>query len=302
MIKATNLTKTFGKFTAVDNLSCQIKKGCIYGLVGSNGAGKSTFLRMVTGVYKPNAGTITINDLPVFNNPEAKKLFAYVPDELYFIPEATINRMAKLYASVYESFDMERCKTLTEAFKLNPKASINSFSKGMKRQAAIILALSCRTEYLFFDETFDGLDPVMRSLVKRLICQDVIEKDTTVIITSHSLRELEDICDQLALLHKGGLVLENDVDNLKTERFKVQIGFSHDFDESIFKDIQYTKYKKLGSVASMIIKGDKDATYNTLKQLSPVLLDMLPLTLEEVFTYEMEALGYDFTNILKEEQ
>ncbi len=301
MIIATNLTKTFGKFKAVDNMTCQIKKGCIYGLVGSNGAGKSTFLRMITGVYKPDNGTITINDMPVFDNPAAKKLFAYVPDELYFLPEANINRMAKLYSAMYDSFDMDRCKALTEAFKLNPKASINSFSKGMKRQAAIILALSCRTEYLFFDETFDGLDPIMRSLVKKLICQDVVEKNTTVIITSHSLRELEDICDQLALLHHGGLVLENDVYNLKTERFKVQIGFSHDFTEELFKNIQYTNYKKIGSVASMIIKGDKDVTYTSLKQLSPVLLDMLPLTLEEVFMYEMEALGYDFSSILKEE-
>ena len=302
MITATNLTKKFGNFTAVDNMTCQIKKGCIYGLVGSNGAGKSTFLRMVTGIYKPDNGNVTINDIPVYDNPDAKKLFAFVPDELYFLPEASINRMAKLYASVYDTFDMERCKTLVEAFQLNPKVSINSFSKGMKRQAAIILALSCRTEYLFFDETFDGLDPIMRNLVKSLICQDVIEKQTTVIITSHSLRELEDICDQLALLHKGGLVLENDIDSLKTEKFKVQIGFNKEFDESLFSEIEYTKFRKIGSVANMIIKGDKDETYNKLKALSPVLIDMLPLTLEEVFTYEMEALGYDFSNVLKEDK
>ena len=302
MITATNLTKKFGNFTAVDNMTCQIKKGCIYGLVGSNGAGKSTFLRMVTGIYKPDNGNVTINDIPVYDNPDAKKLFAFVPDELYFLPEASINRMAKLYASVYDTFDMERCKTLVEAFQLNPKVSINSFSKGMKRQAAIILALSCRTEYLFFDETFDGLDPIMRNLVKSLICQDVIEKQTTVIITSHSLRELEDICDQLALLHKGGLVLENDIDSLKTEKFKVQIGFNKEFDESLFSEIEYTKFRKIGSVANMIIKGDKDETYNKLKALSPVLIDMLPLTLEEVFTYEMAALGYDFSNVLKEDK
>lgn len=302
MISATNLTKTFGKFKAVDNVTCQIKKGCIYGLVGSNGAGKSTFLRMITGVYKPEGGTITIDGLPVYENPEVKKRIAYVPDELYFLPEASIERMAKLYASVYDNFDTEKCLSLAEAFKLNSKASVNSFSKGMKRQAAIILALSCNTDYLFFDETFDGLDPIMRNLVKSLICKDVIEKETTVIITSHSLRELEDICDQLALLHKGGLVLENDVDNLKTEKFKVQIGFNHEFDESLFENIEYTKFKKVGSVANMIIKGDREMTTNTLKSLSPVLLDVLPLTLEEVFTYEMEALGYDFSSILKEDK
>lgn len=300
MIKATNVTKKFGNFTAVDNITCNIKKGCIYGLVGSNGAGKSTFLRMITGVYKADKGDITINDLPVFNNPDAKKLMVYVPDELYFLPGSTINRMAALYSSVYENFDMERCRTLTEAFKLKPNVPINSFSKGMKRQAAIILALSCKTNYMFFDETFDGLDPIMRNLVKGLICNDVMERNITVIITSHSLRELEDICDQLALLHQGGLVLENDVDNLKTQKFKVQIGFSKEFDETLFEGLEYTKFKKLGSVASMIVKGDKDATYDTLMKLSPVLLDILPLTLEEVFTYEMEALGYNFNDVLED--
>ncbi len=302
MINATNLTKTFGKFKAVDNVTCEIKKGCIYGLVGSNGAGKSTFLRMITGVYRPESGTVTIDGLPVYENPEIKKRIAYVPDELYFLPEASIERMAKLYASVYEKFDEEKCLSLAASFKLDPKASVNSFSKGMKRQAAIILALSCNTDYIFFDETFDGLDPIMRNLVKGLICKDVIKNNVTVIITSHSLRELEDICDQLALLHKGGLVLQNDVDNLKTEKFKVQIGFNHEFDESLFENIEYTKFKKVGSVANMIIKGDREITTNTLKALSPVLLDVLPLTLEEVFTYEMEALGYDFSSILKEDK
>lgn len=300
MIKTEHLTKKFDAFTALKDVSCTIPNGSIYGMVGSNGAGKSTFLRLITGVYRPDEGNIFIDDKPVYENPSVKESVSYVPDTLYFLPGASMNRMAKLYASVYQRFDRTRFKELTEAFELNPKANIHSFSKGMKRQAAIILSLSCRPDYLFFDETFDGLDPVMRNLVKGLICKDVLEHNATTIITSHSLRELEDICDQLALLHKGGLVLENDIENLKTTQFKVQIAFRDDYSESLFDDIPHIHFKKTGSVSSMIVKGDRDVTISRLNSMSPVLLDVLPLTLEEVFTYEMETLGYNFDRILEE--
>jgi len=301
MIKTENLSKKFGDFTALKDVSCSIPKGSIYGMVGSNGAGKSTFLRLINGVYTPDSGSISINGEPVYENPNIKEIISYVPDTLYFLPGASMNRMAKLYASAYDKFDFHRFQTLTEAFGLNPKANIHSFSKGMKRQAAIILSLSCRPDYLFFDETFDGLDPVMRNLVKSLICRDVLEREATAIITSHSLRELEDICDQLALLHKGGLVLESDIENLKTKQFKVQVAFREKFDESRFSEIPHIHFRKAGSVASMIVKNDKESTVAALKAMSPVLLDILPLTLEEVFTYEMETLGYNFDKILEEQ-
>ncbi|NLL93979.1 MAG: ABC transporter ATP-binding protein [Clostridiales bacterium] len=299
MITTNELTKTFDGFTAVNNISCNIQKGCVYGMVGSNGAGKSTFLRLITGVYKPDKGSILIDDEPVFENPSIKSKISYVPDELFFLQGSSIKRMSDFYKNVYPRFDSERCKYLTEAFKLSYDKSIATFSKGMKRQAAIILALSCKTDYMFFDETFDGLDPVMRNLVKGLICQDVMERNATAIITSHSLRELEDICDQLALLHKGGLVLENDIQNLKTAQFKVQIAFSNEYDETLFTDIDFSRFRKNGSVSTMIVKGDRDETVSKLNKLKPVLLDVLPLTLEEVFTYEMEALGYNFENVLE---
>lgn len=299
MIETKNLVKNFDGYLAVNDISCNIPNGCIYGMVGSNGAGKSTFLRLITGVYKPDKGSILIDGEPVYENPSIKSRISYVPDELYFLQNATIHRMASFYKNVFKNFDSERCNFLTEAFKLNPSKSINTFSKGMKRQVAIILALSCRSDYMFFDETFDGLDPVMRNLVKSLICQDVLERNATAFITSHSLRELEDICDQLALLHQGGLVLENDISNLKTSQFKVQIAFNSPFDESLFKDFPYSRFKKLGSVATMIIKGDRDETVKKLSAMNPTLLDVLPLTLEEVFTFEMDALGYSFENILE---
>ncbi len=301
MIKTTNLSKKFEEFTALNNISCNIPQGCIYGMVGSNGAGKSTFLRLISGIYKPDNGSVTIEEQEVYENPFIKEQIAYIPDELYFLQGASMNRMAELYSSIYKDFDKERFSYLTSVFKLNPRKGVNTFSKGMKRQAAIILALSSRPQYIFFDETFDGLDPVMRNLVKKIICRDVLEKKSTAIITSHSLRELEDLCDQLALLHKGGLVLENDIENLKTSKFKVQIAFSDEYDESKFEGVDIQKFKKSGSVSNLIIRGDYDRTVTKLRAMNPILLDVLPLSLEEVFTFEMEALGYEFGDVLEGE-
>ena len=270
-------------------------------MVGSNGAGKSTFLRLLTGVYKPDMGSIIIDDEAVYENPDIKNIISYVPDELYFLQGANMNRMAKFYQSIYRHFDMDRFKKLTYSFNLDPTKNIGTFSKGMKRQVSIILALSCHSKYMFFDETFDGLDPVMRNLVKGLICEDVLDNDATAIITSHSLRELEDICDQLSLLHKGGLVLESDVNNLKTSQFKVQIAFDHDYNNEIFQGLDIHNSRRQGSVTNMIIKGSRSETLSKLQELHPVLVEVLPLTLEEVFTYEMETLGYNFDDILNKE-
>ena len=185
MICAQNITMKFDDFTALNDLCCEIPNSCIYGLVGSNGAGKSTFLRLISGVYRPQSGTITINGKPVYENPEIKNKIVYVPDELYFLPQSNMVEMAKLYSAVYSNFSYERFENLTKTFGLNKNANINTFSKGMRRQAATILALSTMPEFLFFDETFDGLDPVMRNLVKQVIYNDVLERKTTTIITSH---------------------------------------------------------------------------------------------------------------------
>ena len=298
MIRTDNLTKTFDDFTALSGVNCKIPDGCIYGMVGSNGAGKSTFLRLIAGIYQADEGVVTFDDKPVYENPEVKCQIAFVPDDLYFLQGSNMNKMADFYASIYETFDRERFMSLTEAFSLNPSKNIGSFSKGMKRQAAIILALSCRPKYMFFDETFDGLDPVMRNLVKGLICRDVIDNNATTIITSHSLRELEDICDQLSLLHKGGLILESDIEGLKTSHFKVQIAFNEEYTTSIFEGIPYMYIRKQGSVTNMIVTGDYNNTINRLREMRPVLMDILPLTLEEVFTYEMQKLGYNFDDVL----
>ncbi len=298
MIVANNVTKTFNGFKALSDMTCTIPEGCIYGLVGSNGAGKSTFLRLITGVYQPDHGYVEIDGELVWDNPIAKDSFVYVPDELFFLPNSNMNRMAKVYSSSYSNFDMERFNKLCELFKLCPNSNINTFSKGMKRQASTILALSCKTKYIFFDETFDGLDPVIRNLVKKVIYADVCDRNATVVITSHSLRELEDTCDQLALLHKGGIIFESDIQNLKTSLFKIQVAFDYDYDEGLFSDITTLDITKKGSVSNVIVKGDKDEVTTILKAKSPVLYEILPLSLEEVFIYEMEALGYAFKDVL----
>ena len=306
MIQAKNVTKIFQSagqpkpHTAVSDLSCTIPGGCIYGLVGSNGAGKSTFLRLLSGVYQPDEGSITIDGLPVWENPEAKNKIFYVPDDLYFLPQTNMKRMASYYSALYEKFNRQRFDNLTETFGLDPEANLNTFSKGMRRQAATILALSTMPDYLFFDETFDGLDPVMRRLVKQVIYNDVLDRGTTTIITSHSLRELEDTCDQLALLHQGGIVFESDIQNLKTALFKVQTAFSEPFDKAKFESvgINIVSYSQMASVATFIVRGDRLVTEEKLRCMNPLLLDILPLNLEEVFVYEMEALGYVFKDIL----
>lgn len=298
MIKCSDVVKTFDKFEALSHLNCTIPDGSVYGMVGSNGAGKSTLLRLLTGIYRADTGTIEYDGQPIYENTELKDDIAFVPDELFFLPQSNMERMAKLYEANFSHFDMDKFNEYTKAFGLNPKANINTFSKGMKRQAATILALSCNTKYIFLDETFDGLDPVMRNLVKRLIYAQVEDRGATAIITSHSLRELEDTCDQLALLHKGGIVFESDIQNLKTSLFKVQVAFAEPYDKSRFTNIDMLNYTQRGSVANIIIKGDRDATKALFDAMNPVLFEILPLSLEEVFVYEMEALGYSFDEVL----
>ncbi len=296
MITVKGATKFFDRYVALDSVDCTIPDGCIYGLVGSNGAGKSTLLRLITGVYKADAGSVTVDGEDVYDNPNAKAKIMYVPDELYFLPQANMYRMAHFYKSVYPEFSMERFEALAKRFNLDPKKNISTFSKGMKRQAATILGLACRTKYLLFDETFDGLDPVMRNFVKSVIYEDICDRGATAVITSHSLRELEDTCDQLALLHKGGIILQSDVGQLKTNLFKVQAVFDRPFDKEMFDGFDMLHFSKHGSVCNLILRGDQNETLAKIQLLSPILTEVLPLTLEEVFLYEMESLGYSIEN------
>jgi len=294
VIIANNLSKRFSDVVALDHLDCHIQDGCVYGLVGANGAGKSTFLRLASGVYKPDTGSITMGGADIFENVGLKKRFAFVPDEFWMLPQSSMHRMAQLYASAYDSFSLKKLDALAKEFGLDADRALNTFSKGMRRQAATILALCTGADYYFFDETFDGLDPVMRNLVKQKLYAEVFDRGATVIITSHSLRELEDTCDQLALLYKGGIVLESDVGDLKTSLFKLQVAFAEEYDDSVFEGLDVLTKNRQGSVTTLVVRGDKAQSRAMLAEKDPLLLETLPVTLEEVFIYEMEALGYAF--------
>lgn len=298
MIVAENLGKKFRNKTVIRQMNCAIKEGSIYGLVGANGAGKSTFLRMLAGVYQPSEGKAEINGEAVFDNAKIKKEIVFIPDELYFFPNYNFRMMADYYASLYEHFDRHRFQMQCDHFKLDTEARIQNFSKGMKRQGALILALSTRAHYFFFDETFDGLDPVMRSLVKSVLSEDVAQRNSTVLLTSHNLRELEDLCDHMGLLVEGRIMFESDIDSLKTEMFKVQIALlDKTFDRDEFRQLKVLYYKKSGSIATMIVKGDRELVTDVLRSKQPIILDLLPLSLEEVFIYEMEGYGYEFDSL-----
>ena len=298
MIKIENLSKKYDKVNVLDNLNCTIKDGSIYGLVGSNGAGKSTLLRLINGIFITDKGTILIDGEPVFENELIKQNLVFVPDDLFFYPGYTLLDTAKYYEAMYQKFDMKYLKHLASTLKLNLNRKINTFSKGMKRQCALICALATHSKYMFFDETFDGLDPVIRNTMKKIIAKQMENDNTTIVMTSHNLRELEDICDNLGLLHKGGILFESDIDTIKTNMYKVQISLKNDFSIDSFKDIEVLNYKKIGSVATLIINDKNKDSKKKLEKLNPIILDFLPLTLEEVFIYEMEALGYEFNEII----
>ena len=298
MIEIRNLSKSYGKKKVLDKLNCNIKTGSIYGLIGANGAGKSTLLRIINDVFKRDEGTVLVDEEEVENNQELKQKLVFVPDDLFFYPSYTLKDMGKFYSAMYKKFDMKYLEELVGILKLNMNEKIQNFSKGMKRQCALICALSTNAEYMFFDETFDGLDPVVRNLMKKIIAKQMEKNNTTIIMTSHNLRELEDICDNLGLLYKGGILFESDVDSLKTNIFKVQISLKEDFSEKDFEKLNILSFKKVGSVATIIVKGEKEESEEYLKSKNPIILDFLTLTLEEIFIYEMEVLGYEFNQVV----
>ena len=298
MIEITNLNKSYGTKKVLEDLNCTIKTGSIYGLIGANGAGKSTLLRIIMGVFTKDSGKIEIDGKELKDEENVKQKLVYVPDDLFFFKNYTIKDMAIFYSKLYENFDMNFAMKMAEKLKLDTKQKIQTFSKGMKRQTALICALATNADYMFFDETFDGIDPVIRNYMKKVIAEQMQKKETTIIMTSHNLRELEDMCDNLGLLYKGGILFESEIDTLKTNMFKIQISLGKDFSEKDFQNLNVLSFKKNGSVATVILKGDKEGYEKILNDMNPIILDFLPLTLEEIFIYEMEVLGYEFGEII----
>ncbi len=298
MIKVDRVSKKYDNDFVLNNLSFNIKDNCIYGLVGANGAGKSTLLRIIMGIFDANMGSVTIDGEEVSHNVKLKQKMVFIPDDLFFYPGYTLIDMAKYYQSMYDEFDMDYFRELAKLLKLKENVKISNFSKGMKRQCALICAIATNADYMFFDETFDGLDPVIRNVMKKIIVKQMNKKKTTIVMTSHNLRELEDVCDNLGLLYQGGILFESDIDTIKTNMYKVQISLKGDFDKDDFSDIDLLSYKKNGSVATLIIKDVDNTSKKKLAKKNPIILDYLNLTLEEIFIYEMEVMGYEFDKLV----
>ena len=298
ILSVENITMQFGGVVAVNNLSLHIPEGQIVALIGPNGAGKSTLMRIIAGIYTADDGSVLINDEPVYDNPAAKTHLVFVPDRMHLTGGgATIERMANFYASCYSKFSFEKFDALLNIFKLDKKRRVRSLSKGMVRQVQTVLALSCNADVLLFDETFDGLDPIARNIAKRLIYRDMCDFGSTVILTSHSLRELEDTCDRFAMLYQGKIVFQNDLADAKSQLFKVQLAFARQVAPEDFKDVELLSFTKQGSIVYVLVRGEAAETSAKIEALKPLIMDMLPLSIEEVFTYELSSLGYNFDEI-----
>jgi ABC-2 type transport system ATP-binding protein len=299
MIEAIELTKQFDKIKALNQVTANIKEGTVFGLVGTNGAGKSTFIRLLCGILKPDSGIVRIDGMEVYENKKAKELFYYISDDQYYFNNATPMDLKAYYSVLYPNFDSQRFDTLMKQFELDTRRKINTFSKGMKKQLSVICGISAGTKYLFCDETFDGLDPVMRQAVKSIFAKEMSERGMTPVIASHNLRELEDICDHIGLLHKGGILFSKDLVDMKLSLHKIQCVFKQDtFVEQIFKGLDVLKTERRGSLYTVTVRGTEEEITGRINQAEPVFSEILPLSLEEIFISETEVVGYDIKKLI----
>ncbi len=298
MIKVTSVTKYFDDFKVLDDISMHVRRGTIYGLVGPNGAGKTTVINHINGVLKPKSGEISINGQPVFENAKIKEAVLNISDDWFYYSTFTVKEMAKFYKDMYPGFNQERYEAIKAVFSIDEKRQIRKLSKGMKKQVAFWLCLSAMPDVLILDEPLDGLDPVMRKQVLNLVIADVADREMTVLVSSHNLRELEDICDWVGIIHKGKMILEKPLDDLKGNVGKYQLVLDEKGVEALSKMENVLHMSNTGSVWSVIVRGDESSTRAQMAELSQVLCERVSLTLEEVFIYELGGLGYDFKNIL----
>lgn len=298
MIEASNVTKYFGKFKALDDLNLHVQEASVYGLVGPNGAGKTTLIKHLMGIYKQDSGTVLINGEPVYENQKIKSSMVYIPDDLYFFSQYSIKDAARLYAAMYPQWNWQRYETLEQVFPLDDKKRIVRLSKGMQRQAAFWLGMCVMPQIMILDEPVDGLDPIMRKKVWNLMLQDVAERGTTVLVSSHNLRELEDVVDHIGIIHEGRMVVERNLDEFKSDIHKIQVAYAGDIPTEAINIEGILHREQTGSILSMILRGDSERILRQLQATRPVILDLLPLTLEEIFIYELGGMDYDIKNIL----
>ena len=294
MIRVENLSKRFEKVQALDACSLHVPKGSVYGLLGPNGAGKSTVIRHITGIYQADAGQVLIDGAPVYDNPVAKARFSYIPDEIFHFHSSNLRDMMKFTRGLYPGFDSALYEELVQLFGLDPKANLRGFSKGMLKQAAFILAISSRPEILILDEPVDGLDPVMRRQVWSLILREVAQRQVTVLVSSHNLRELEDVCDHVGIMHKGKMLLQRSLSEMQENIVKVQGVFP----EGLPHDLPVLHRSNVGKIETLILRGEPKIIEQRLEETKPAFMELMPLNLEEIFIYELGGVNYDFKSIL----
>lgn len=294
MIQVKELTKTLGKLKLLHNCSIYVPRGTVYGLVGPNGAGKTTLIRHLTGIYRPDSGEILIDGEPVFDNPATKAKFAYIPDSIFYFRNASLREMANYYRDLYPTFDTVLYEAILEAFRLDPKKSLSSSSKGTIKQAAFVLALSVRPELLILDEPVDGLDPILRRQVWSMVLQEVADRSMTVLVSSHNLRELENVCDHIGIMDHGSILLEQSLSRMQENHLKVQVVFGDTRPENL----PIVHSSQAGRVETLILQGDPTQLQQQLEAHNPVLLELMSLSLEEIFIYEMGGINNDIKNVL----
>lgn len=297
MIKIENITKKFDGFTALDNFSLEIRKGSAYGLLGTNGAGKSTLLRLLAGVYKADSGSITIEDKTVYDNVETKQRLLLISDETSQFNQMTLKEMHRFYKTFYPKFSDKTFERLHGILGLPLDKKLTTFSKGMKRQAAVICGIASSPDYLFLDEAFDGLDPTMRIAVKQMIIDAMCDSEMTVVLSSHNLNEIEQFCDTVGLINGGKLVFNRELDVLKGIVHKLQCSFDTEPTAEDFPALNILLIEQKNGITNIIVRGDADESLNVVKSKNPKFCDLIPLSLEEIFIYEMEALKYDHSKL-----
>ena len=299
MIQINDVVKSFDGFRALDGLTMKVEEGSIYGLVGPNGAGKSTILRHIMGIYRPDSGSILVHGQPVYENPTIKAEMAAIPDELYYFNSASTRDMMKFYRGLYPQFDDKRYDALREAFpEVDENQPIRRLSKGMQKQSAFWLALCCQPKVLVLDEPVDGLDPVMRRQVWSLLMGDVAQRGTTVLVSSHNLRELEDVCDHVGILSHGKVLLERSLTDLQDNIIKLQLAFSEPGLPPLPEGLNVLHTSQIGRVYTLIVRGDPAQIKERMAALNPILMEMLPLSLEEIFIYELGGEDYAVRDIV----
>ena len=298
MLEAKNVVKTFDGFRALDGLTMTVPKGAVYGLVGPNGAGKSTIIRHLAGIYRQDSGEVLLDGQPVYEDPAVKRRMTVIGDDWYYFPQANIREMAHFFAGLYPAFSWERYEKLKQVFPLNEKMMLRRMSKGMQKQAAFWLTVCCMPEYLILDEPVDGLDLVMRRQVWSLLLGDVAERGTTVLVSSHNLRELEDVCDHVGILNKGRVLLERSLSDLQDNTVKLQVAYQGVTEPVLPAELNILHRSHVGRVYTYIVRGSSEEILRRMQITEPVLLESIPLTLEEIFIYELGGVEYAAKDIL----